>query len=42
VYGMNFINMNELHYKYAYMTFWIGIIIWGFLVVGFFKNKKWI
>ena len=42
VYGMNFDNMPELHWKYGYMMVWgiMAIITLGFLI--FFKRKKWL
>lgn len=41
VYGMNFDNIPELHYKYAYFILW-GIMIVLFLAMLFyFKKKKW-
>lgn len=41
VYGMNFDNIPELHYQYAYFILW-GIMIVLFLaMVYYFKKKKW-
>jgi len=42
VYGMNFENMPELHYKYAYFIVWGIMIVVGLLLVLFFKRKKWL
>lgn len=42
IYGMNFTNMFELQFKYGYISFWILIIVWGFMVVGYFRKKEWI
>jgi len=41
VYGMNFANMPELHWRYGYLGSWLIIIamIGGMLL--YFKNKKW-
>ena len=41
VYGMNFIDMPELHWRYGYLGSWLIIIamIGGMLL--YFKNKKW-
>jgi len=42
VYGMNFDNMPELHWKYAYFILW-GIMISIVVILAFFfKKKKWI
>lgn len=42
IYGMNFDNMPELHYKYGYFVAW-GIMIVIFLVmIYYFKRKKWL
>ncbi|MFH4966315.1 magnesium/cobalt transporter CorA [Gaetbulibacter sp. M235] len=41
IYGMNFDNIPELHYKYAYFVLW-GIMIILFLsMLYYFKKKKW-
>lgn len=43
VYGMNFDNFPELHWKWFYpWGFWSTIIVLGFLMYLFFKRKKWI
>jgi magnesium transporter len=41
VYGMNFINMPELHWRYGYLGSWLIIVamIGGMLL--YFKSKKW-
>ncbi|UOB17630.1 magnesium/cobalt transporter CorA [Abyssalbus ytuae] len=42
VYGMNFENMPELHYKNGYYTVW-GIMILIFIgMIFYFKRKKWL
>lgn len=42
IYGMNFDNMPELHWKYGYFMVWAimaGIIV---IMVMYFKRKKWL
>lgn len=41
VYGMNFDNFPELHYKYGYLFFWILVIsiVSGLLL--YFRRRKW-
>lgn len=42
VYGMNFDNMPELHYKYGYHIIW-GVMVLVFLgLLIYFKRKKWL
>jgi magnesium transporter len=41
VYGMNFDNMPELHWKYSYLVFWIVVIVLTFLVCFSFWKKGW-
>ena len=42
IYGMNFDNMPELHYKYGYQMVW-GLMIFVFiLMLIYFKRKKWL
>ncbi|PTX58797.1 magnesium transporter [Kordia periserrulae] len=42
VYGMNFDNMPELHYKYGYFILW-GIMVFLFIILLiFFRRKKWL
>ena len=42
IYGMNFENIPELHYKYSYYILW-GIMIMIFLgMIYYFKKKKWL
>ena len=42
IYGMNFDNIPELHYKYSYYILW-GIMIMIFLgMIYYFKKKKWL
>ncbi|MCO4821365.1 MAG: magnesium/cobalt transporter CorA [Flavobacteriaceae bacterium] len=42
IYGMNFENMPELHYKYSYFIFW-GIMLLLFAgMIFYFRKKKWL
>ena len=42
IYGMNFDNIPELHYKYSYYILW-GVMIFVFLLmILYFKRKKWL
>ncbi|WP_411895496.1 magnesium/cobalt transporter CorA [Winogradskyella sp. A2] len=42
IYGMNFDNIPELHYKYSYYILW-GIMLMLFLgMLYYFKKKKWL
>ncbi|MEO8933600.1 MAG: magnesium/cobalt transporter CorA [Xanthomarina sp.] len=42
IYGMNFDNMPELHYKYSYFILW-GVMLLIFIgMIYYFKKKKWI
>ncbi len=40
VYGMNFDYMPELHWKYGYLVWWLGISIVVVTMLGFLKRKK--
>ncbi|GGD07397.1 magnesium/cobalt transporter CorA [Hyunsoonleella pacifica] len=42
VYGMNFQNMPELHYKYGYYIVWAIMIIIFITLLYYFKRKKWL
>ncbi|GET21770.1 magnesium/cobalt transporter CorA [Prolixibacter denitrificans] len=42
VYGMNFENMPELHWKYAYFVLWAIMISIVVLLTWYFRKKKWI
>lgn len=42
VYGMNFDNMPELHWKYGYLTVWIVMGLVLIAMVVYFKRKKWL
>jgi len=41
VYGMNFINMPELSWKYGYLAAWVVMVIIFLGMVIYFKKKKW-
>ena len=42
IYGMNFTNMPELHYKYSYFIL-IGIMVFVFvMMLIYFRRKKWL
>jgi magnesium transporter len=41
VYGMNFDNLPELHWRYGYTFVWTIMILIAGAMVGFFKWKKW-
>lgn len=42
IYGMNFDNIPELHYKYSYFILW-GVMIFVFLLMLlYFRRKKWL
>lgn len=42
IYGMNFDNFPELHYKYAYPIFWGAIITVASGMIYYFKRKGWL
>lgn len=42
IYGMNFDNMPELHYRYGYFVIWGIILIVTIVMIIYFKRKKWI
>lgn len=42
VYGMNFDNIPELHYKYAYPIFWAVMVVIFLGMLYYFKRKKWL
>lgn len=41
IYGMNFDNLPELHWKYGYLGFWIVILCMGGGMVAYFRRKGW-
>ena len=42
VYGMNFDNIPELHYKYSYPILWVIMISLFIGMLFYFKRKKWL
>ncbi|MBN2868545.1 MAG: magnesium/cobalt transporter CorA [Flavobacteriaceae bacterium] len=42
VYGMNFVNMPELQYKYGYYVVWVVMILIFLAMLYYFKRKKWL
>lgn len=42
IYGMNFDNIPELHYKYSYFVLWFVMIIIFLGMLYYFKRKKWL
>jgi len=41
IYGMNFKYMPELEWRYAYLFFWIVVLVALIAMVAWFKRKKW-
>lgn len=41
VYGTNFDNLPELHFKYGYLYFWILILLIVTSLILYFKHRKW-
>ena len=41
VYGMNFVNMPELHWKFGYFGVLIGMALIAAVMFGWFKRKGW-
>jgi magnesium transporter len=42
IYGMNFRNMPELHWRFGYLAVWVVMILIAGGMVIIFRNKKWI
>ena len=42
VYGMNFEEMPELHWRYGYGICWVVMIAIGVSLVVYFRRKRWI
>jgi len=42
LYGMNFINLPELHLEYGYYYVWIALILMSGSMLYYFRRKKWI
>ena len=41
VYGMNFKYMPELEWRYAYLFFWVVVLVVFIGMVAWFKKKRW-
>ncbi|SNR37172.1 magnesium transporter [Lutibacter agarilyticus] len=41
IYGMNFVNMPELHFKWGYHIVWAVIIVIFGAMIAYFKRKNW-
>lgn len=41
VYGTNFDNIPELHYRYGYFIMWVVILITVLFMIWYFRKKKW-
>ena len=41
VYGMNFKYMPELEWQFSYPVFWVAVLLIFFLMLVWFKHKKW-
>jgi Mg2+ and Co2+ transporter CorA len=42
VYGMNFVYIPEIKWKYGYFSFWLFSLIFTIILIIFFKRKRWI
>jgi len=42
VYGMNFVNMPELQWKYGYFTVWSVMVLVAVTLLIFFRRRKWL
>ncbi|MBQ0769960.1 MAG: magnesium/cobalt transporter CorA [Bizionia sp.] len=42
IYGMNFDNIPELHYKYSYQILWAVMVVIFLGMLYYFKRKKWL
>lgn len=42
LYGMNFVNIPELHYQYGYYFVWLALIIIAVVMLVYFRRRKWI
>jgi magnesium transporter len=41
VYGTNFENIPELHFKYGYLYLWMVLLMISSVLVMNFKRRKW-
>ena len=42
IYGMNFVYMPELQYRYGYHFVWVGMVVIALVMLVYFKRKKWL
>lgn len=42
IYGMNFVYMPELEWKFGYFAVWAVMLLVGIALILFFKKKKWL
>jgi magnesium transporter len=42
IYGTNFDNVPELHYKYSYFMMWGGMVVVASIMLLYFRKKKWL
>jgi magnesium transporter len=42
IYGMNFVNMPELQWRFGYLYVWIAMILVASGLILFFKKRRWI
>jgi len=42
IYGTNFDNVPELHYKYSYFIMWGVIVVVAIVMLLYFRKKKWL
>jgi len=42
VYGMNFANMPELHWRYGYFEIWGVMVLVAVMLLIFFRRRKWL
>lgn len=42
IYGTNFENLPELHYRYSYFVFWGVMLMVALTMVRFFKRRNWL
>lgn len=42
IYGMNFVHMPELRWRYGYVAVWVIMILVAAYMIRYFKRKKWI
>ena len=42
IYGMNFVNMPELEWRYGYLAFWATCVAITVALLFFFRRRKWL